>query len=237
MTVMKRPGLGLRPQWALLLFAGLVALIALALAPADDEPGSGRWESAIAAFELEDRDNPPPKGALLFVGSSSIRRWDLQESFPDLETINRGFGGSRIEDSVFYADRLVIPHEPRLIVFYAGDNDIQSGKSPEQVAEDFQSFVGVVREGLPAVKILFLSIKPSLSRWSKIELIREANRLVETICVDDQQLEYVDLDQPMLGPDGMPRAELFVADGLHLSPQGYEVWADVLRPRLEDASK
>src|SRR5690606_31638453 len=116
------------------------------LLAADPPSPFARWEKAISAFEEQDRKSPPPKGAVLFVGSSSIRLWNLEKSFPHHSTINRGFGGSQIADSVHFADRLILKHEPKVIVSYAGDNDISAKKSPERVASDFQSFVKVVHD-------------------------------------------------------------------------------------------
>jgi lysophospholipase L1-like esterase len=199
-----------------------------------EEPKSpfAQWESAIAAFEKEDAKSRPPKGAVLFVGSSSIRLWKLDKSFPNLTTINRGFGGSQIADSVHFADRIVTKHEPRTVVLYAGDNDLAKGKSPEEVAKDFGSFVKVLREKLPGTKILYIGIKPSIKRWNLIESVRKANSLINEQCQNDERLVYVDPFPAMLGEDGKPRPELFVKDGLHLSEAGYEVWTKLLMPHL-----
>ncbi len=214
-----------------LLVALLVQLPCFAVA--DDTPAFERWESAIAAFEQQDREQPPQPGGVLFIGSSSIRRWDLDASFPDLHAVNRGFGGSQVADSVHFADRIVFPHRPRIIVMYAGDNDLAAGKTPCRVHEDFQAFVAKVRAELPEAKVVFIAIKPSLKRWNLIHRVRAANALVSATCVEDPLLTFVDVDAPMLGADGQPRPELFVSDGLHLSEQGYEIWADLLRPHLQ----
>lgn len=203
-----------------------------------EEPVSpfAQWESAIAAFEKEDAKSPPPKGAVLFVGSSSIRLWKVEKSFPKHTVINRGFGGSQIADSVHFADRIVIKHAPKTVVFYAGDNDIAKGKTPEQVAKDFESFVKAIHEKLPETKIVYIGIKPSIKRWNLVETIRNANRLIETQCQADDRLAFVDPFPGMLGEDGKPRAELFVKDGLHLSEAGYEVWMKLVLPHLPKAA-
>lgn len=185
-----------------------------------------RWEPQIAAFEKADSKDPPPKDAILFVGSSSIRGWKLKKYFPELKTINRGFGGSQMSDSLHYADRIVIPHRPKAIVVYAGDNDIAKGKSPEVVARDYQAFVKKVRGELPNVRVLFIAIKPSLKRWKLIEDIRKANKMISKLTSEDPLQEFIDIDTPMLGGDGKPRKELFVKDGLHLSHAGYVLWSN-----------
>jgi len=214
---------------AVLMTAGLL----IRPARAEDKPDFSRWEKEIAAFERQDQEKPPPKNAILFVGSSSIRLWKLSKSFPSLDVINRGFGGSRIADSVHFAPRLVLKHEPRTVVLYAGDNDLASGKTPEQVAADFQAFVEVIHKGLPKTRIVFLSIKPSIQRWKLWDKAQKANELIEASCKKDELVQYVDVTKAMLGTDGMPRQELFAKDGLHLNERGYEIWASILKPHLK----
>jgi lysophospholipase L1-like esterase len=167
------------------------------------------------------------------VGSSSIRLWDLPKSFPDLDVINRGFDGSEIADSEHFASRIILKHEPRMVVLYAGDNDIAAGKTPEQVLGDFKAFVKTVLKGLPKTRIAFISIKPSIRRWALVDKIRKANVLIETYCKQGEALLYIDVAKPMLGNDGKPRSELFAKDGLHLNETGYALWAMVLKPHLK----
>jgi lysophospholipase L1-like esterase len=192
-----------------------------------------KWEKDITAFEARDKANPPKKGQILFVGSSSIRLWKLEKSFPGVDAINRGFGGSMIEDSTYYVDRIVVPYEPRTIVFYAGDNDMAAGNSPEQAAADFAAFVKAVRAKLPKVKIVNVAIKPSIARWKNVENIRAANKLIQKQCEAGERMVFVDIDKPMMGEDGKPRQELFVQDGLHLSEKGYEIWDALVKRELD----
>jgi lysophospholipase L1-like esterase len=187
------------------------------------------FASAIAAFEAQDATNPPPRNAVLFVGSSSIRRWEtLAQDFPFTPVINRGFGGSTMAHVVHYADRIVLPYRPRLVVVYAGDNDLNSGKTPETLLTDFQAFVGKV----PEIPIVFLAIKPSPKRWALVEKTRVANRLIREFCATEPRLRYVDTFTPMLGADGQPRPELYAPDQLHPSRAGYQLWQSILTPYL-----
>jgi lysophospholipase L1-like esterase len=204
--------------------------------PPAAQPVSDKWEKDIAAFEAQDAKTPPPKNAVLFVGSSSIRLWKLKESFPDLPTIHRGFGGSEVADSVRYAKRIVTPHAPRVVVLYAGDNDIANGKSPERVLADVKDFIALVKNALPETKIVYIGIKPSVQRWKLIDKIRAANRLVHDYVAEQksEKLAFVDVDRPMLGADGKPRADLLLDDGLHLNEQGYALWTKLLRKEIED---
>lgn len=191
-----------------------------------------KWESAIAAFEESDRDKTPQPGAVLFVGSSSIRGWDLEKHFPDVPTINRGFGGSQMSDAVYYADRIVIPYKPSVIVVYAGDNDIAAGESAEQVTKDFEQFVQTVHEQLPTARIIFVAIKPSIKRWNLVNQMRLANKAIRSLIEKDPLLGFVDIDTPMIGTDGKPRKELFAKDGLHLNDEGYALWSELVGKKI-----
>ncbi|MBX3436917.1 MAG: hypothetical protein KF861_05470 [Planctomycetaceae bacterium] len=216
------------------LLAAATAVVLGGVAFAADSPvAESRWESAIQEFERRDRVSAPAPGGVLFVGSSSIRLWDLATSFPDKELINRGFGGSQIADSTQFAERIVLPYAPRTIVLYAGDNDIAGGKTPCEVLADFQAFVGVIHDHLPETRIVYIAIKPSLKRWNLVHKMRAANALIRSTCEDDERLQFVDIDAPMIGADGRPRPELFVDDGLHLSPAGYELWSRLVRPFID----
>ncbi len=215
----------------------LAAALLLPLAPhwlaAADPPPPDRWEPAIRKFEEQDQKAPPPPGANVFVGSSSIVFWKLADSFPDRTCVNRGFGGSQLADTVRYADRIVTPYKPRVVVLYAGDNDLAAGKSPEAVRDDYKQFVAKVRAKLPDAKVVYIAIKPSILRWGLAEKIRTANRLITEAMKGDPRQVFVDVWPAMLGSDGKPRRELFRLDGLHLSAEGYKVWADLVRPHLQ----
>jgi lysophospholipase L1-like esterase len=190
-----------------------------------------KWAKEMTAFDEQDKKDPAI-GGIVFVGSSSIRLWDLEKSFPEMAALNRGFGGSEIPDSVNHVDLLVIRHKPRTVIFYAGDNDIATGHTPQQVFSDYKSFVGKVHAALPQTRIAFIGIKPSIQRWALIDKIRAANALVREFAASDDRLGYIDVDGPMLGWDEKPRKDLFVQDGLHMTPKGYELWTVLVRPFL-----
>jgi lysophospholipase L1-like esterase len=219
------------------LAAPVVSLVLLALTAADSGVTAlaqeNRWAKEMSGFEQQDRESPPPSGGIVFVGSSSIRLWDLSRSFPGMPIVNRGFGGSQIADSVAHVDLLVLKHKPRTVVFYAGDNDVAAGKTPQTVAADFKALVAKVRAALPEARVAFIAIKPSIQRWALVAKVREANALIRAQCEADPRLGFIDVDGPMLDWDEKPRADLFVADGLHLSPKGYELWTVLVRPFLD----
>ena len=192
-----------------------------------------RWEGAIRAFEENDRVNPPPEGGIVFLGSSSFRRWDLEGSFPGKGLINRGFGGSQMADALRYLDRIVLPLKPRILLLYEGDNDLAKGKTPETVESEFREMVARVHSALPNTKIIFVGIKPSIRRWHLIQSIREANARVRAVTESSELLVYIDVDSPLLGDNGQPRPDLFVDDELHLSAAGYAIWTELVAPHLE----
>lgn len=185
----------------------------------------GRFEPEILAYENADRASPPPTGAVLFVGSSSIRLWkSLQDDFEGIPVLNRGFGGSEIADLIHYARRIIQPYYARRIVIYAGDNDLYAGKSPSEVFDDFRALVHVIRRRQPRVPIAFISIKPSPARIRKIEAIRETNQLIREYCESRPNLEFIDIFTKMLDENGHPRRDLYQHDRLHMAPAGYVIW-------------
>ena len=227
----------IRVRVAWLFVLGVLALLLVAASRAASQASvaeADRWEPAIRKFEEADKVTPPPQNAIVFIGASSIVRWNLRESFPELgpQAINRGFGGSLAADSTRYADRVVIPYKPRMVVFYAGDNDVEANHTPAQIAGDFTAFERKVHAALPTTEIVFISIKPSIRRFPWIEQIKGANALVREYCATHPHLTFVDIVPQMLGPDGKPRKELLVEDDLHMTPAGYKIWNDALRPVL-----
>jgi lysophospholipase L1-like esterase len=199
--------------------------------PADPDPN--RFAPEIKAFAEWDSRNAVPADPVLFVGSSSIRLWRTHESFPDLPVVNRGFGGSQVCDIIHFADRVVFPYKPSAIVFYAGDNDLAAGKSASRVFQDCRRFIGLVHARLPTTRIVLLSVKPSRARWSLWPEAQKANDLLAGFCKSDNRLFFTDLGTPLLGPDGMPAADLFLKDQLHLNDRGYSVWGKALTPVLQ----
>jgi len=202
-------------------------------APPKPQNPHGIWEKDIRAFELADQKNPPAKGGVLFIGSSVIGRWDtLQQDFPGDNVINRGFGGSQIGDSAYFADRIAIPYQPRLIIFYAGSNDIVANRSPEQLLLDYQSFVQQIHAALPQTKIAYVSVVGSPARWSKIDVIKKANALIENYSEQNSYLQFINVFPLMMDATGTPRPELFIEDHLHQTPAGYAVWRQAIAPVL-----
>ncbi len=209
-------------------FTAFMGLLSFCQAPVEV-----RFEKEIAQFEAQDRKNPVKPGGILFVGSSSIRLWKLKDSFPELDALNRGFGGSHLSDVVTHADRIVLAYKPKTIVLYGGDNDLASKKTPETVRDDYRKLIEKVRKALPETKIIFIAIKPSPKRATQMEMSAKANTLIREVMKGDDKQIYLDVWPRMLGSDGQPKAELFVTDMLHMNEKGYEIWAELLKPMLK----
>ncbi len=193
-----------------------------------------KWTADIEKFTAADAAQPPAPNAVVFVGSSSIRLWStLADDFPKVTVINRGFGGSELADTVLYADRIVIPYQPRLVVVYAGENDLNAGQAPATVLANFRAFRTKVHAARPATKILYLAIKESPSRAKVRGQVQAANRLIAADCATDARCTFVDVATPLLDGSGGYRPELFREDQLHLLPAGYAIWTRVLTPYLQ----
>jgi lysophospholipase L1-like esterase len=192
-----------------------------------------RWEASFAAFDAADRQRAPAPGGVVFVGSSSIRLWDgLEQAFDKVPVIKRGFGGSRLSDCAAHVDRLVVKYRPRQVIVYAGDNDLAEGATPAEVAASFAKLVERVQAGLPETRITFVSIKPSPLRANLLDDVREANRRILAIARANPRLDYVDVFTPMLDERGVPRADLYGADSLHMNDAGYALWRELISARL-----
>ncbi|RXN85153.1 GDSL family lipase [Achromobacter aloeverae] len=194
-----------------------------------------RWDASLAAFAAADKEHPPKPGGVLFVGSSSIRLWNnLEADFSSLPVVvKRGFGGSRMLDCTQHLHALVAPYKPRLVLVYAGDNDLAEGRTPEQVLQSYRKFVDGVREDLPKTRIAYISIKPSPLRASLIPRIKETNALIKAYTLTVANADFIDVYSSMLDDKGEPRMELFREDKLHLNADGYALWKRIITAHLD----
>jgi lysophospholipase L1-like esterase len=192
-----------------------------------------KWEKEISAYERMDVTNPPPKDALVFIGSSTILRWrTLAQDFPKHQVINRGFGGSEIVDSTHFAGRIIFPYQPRMVFLRAGGNDLWAGKSVEQVVADYKEFVARVHAKLPEADMVFISLSPSPARWTQRDKEKAVNTLIEEYTKQTPRLKYIEDYDMVLGADGKVRPELFVEDKLHFNAEGYKLLVERVRPYL-----
>jgi lysophospholipase L1-like esterase len=217
---------------------GLLALSVLLWASAPPltaqvaDPDPQRFAEDFAEFASWDAKNSVPRDAILFVGSSSIVRWDTAKAFPGLPIINRGFGGSQASDATHWVSEAVLKYDPAVVVYYEGDNDTGAGKKAPQILADVREFAEAVLADDPDTQVVLLSIKPSLLRWNVWSEAVAANELIKSYAQGNPSLHYVDVGTPMLGPDGQPVPAHFVSDGLHMTQAGYDVWNRVVGPVL-----
>lgn len=193
------------------------------------------WDD-IQNFKKIDRENPPKKGSILFVGSSSFTMWqDVNDYFPGKNIINRGFGGSSLLDLNFYSDELLKPYHPRQIVIYCGENDFASNPAlkPRKVFNRFKNFYGEIRKLYPNVPVAYVSTKLSPSRENLWPKFTATNALIKNYLSRQSNAAYIDITEAMKGPDGRVRTDIFLEDMLHMKPEGYKIWAEKIAPYLK----
>lgn len=193
-----------------------------------------RYQDEIDQFRKQDSISAPPKKAVLFVGSSSFRMWkDVQSAFPETKVINRGFGGSTLEDVINHMDKVIFPYQAKQIVIYCGENDIASGETPQTVLERFDKLFTAIRERQPRVPIVFVSMKPSPSREKFRDAFIQGNSLIREYLAGKKNTVYVDVFTRMLDDTGKPKSDIFLKDDLHMNEKGYAIWTEALKPVLK----
>jgi lysophospholipase L1-like esterase len=191
-----------------------------------------RWERDIKAFEMEDQKFPPPPDPTLFLGSSSIRLWPhLQDSFPDFDVLNRGFGGSSFNDILYYYRRIITPYQAKRLVLYSGDNDLMEGLEPAAIEMTVRQLLEALHE-TQDLPVLLVSVKPSPSRIKLLPKMRELNQRLQQISTENSNVDFVDVFSAIFSNDGKIRQELFSEDMLHMNEAGYRLWTSLIRPLL-----
>jgi lysophospholipase L1-like esterase len=199
-----------------------------------DDPDPLRFKSEIDQLIIQDNINKNGPGGIMFLGSSSIRMWkSLEEDFAGYPVYNLGFGGSHTSDVLYYFEDLVVPIKPSLILFYEGDNDLASGKSPIHVFRDFKKFYQLINKELPGTPLGFIAVKPSPSRWHLRNEYEKLNDKILSFSHKMDDLTFIDIYTPMIEKYGRPDPVLFLEDSLHMTPQGYDIWEKKVRPFIE----
>jgi lysophospholipase L1-like esterase len=222
--------------------AALAATVYLAsVAPSAQTPapspttaaGPARFEAQVASYEAADRATKPPANAILLAGDSQFFRWKtLGEDLPGYTVINRGIDSFQLSDLNFFFDRLVRPYRPRMIVLHVGGNDVNLGKTPDQILADFKTFVAKVRAITPATPVAFSSITPSPGRWQQAATRKIANQIIRDYIAKEKNLHFIDLWDAMLTPDGQPREDIWVEDRIHPNQEGYRIRVRIMKPLL-----
>ena len=195
-----------------------------------------RFQPAIDAFLDSDKINPPPRQAILFIGSSIFRQWEnLKEQMAPLPVFNRAFGGSRTGEVLFYMDKIVLPYEPAIIVYYCGSNDVNAGEKAEAISGRFREFVARVHAKLPDTRIFYVSINRAPQKKDRWDVVDEANRRVHAYCLTDERLGFIDVNPALFDREGNPRLDLYREDQLHFKPHAYAEFTAIIKPIVAKA--
>lgn len=207
--------------------------------PAQQTDGPEKWEATIQRFEAADEQKPVAPGVVLFVGSSSIVKWNtLAEDLSGHEVLNRGFGGSNFHDLIHYADRVIYPYRPGVVFVYEGDNDLAQGDSPKQVLKSAKKLRKMIAKSLgKEVPVVFISPKPSLARWELKTEYETTNALLQGYAEKRKNTYFADVWTPSLKANGEVMDDIFVEDNLHMNAVGYDIWEAVIRPMVEQLDK
>jgi lysophospholipase L1-like esterase len=193
-----------------------------------------KYENEILAMEQQDRLNPPPKDGIVFIGSSTIRRWTtLAEDFAGMPVVNRGFGGAWHGHIVKYTPRMVVPLNPRAVVVQTCGHDIYNGATPDEVIERIEKYFAYVRQLLPQTIIVLPALKPSLARWSFMDNFKAVNRMAPELVRRTPLTKFVDIWTPLCAAGEPPPKSLYIEDGEHFNAEGYAILTRTLRPVLQ----
>lgn len=189
----------------------------------------------FAQFKREDSIKFPEANQILFIGSSSFTIWqDVQTYFPTKPIVNRGFGGSTLLDVIYYSDKVIFPYRPKQIVIYCGENDVASSDTVSSliVLERFKTLFNLIRNKIPDIPILFVSLKPSPARWTMKDRMIASNTLIKKYLRKQKKTKFLSVWKPMLSANGEPKKEIFLEDKLHMNAKGYAIWQELIAPLL-----
>lgn len=218
--------------WLLACTGPAAALAAPPPASIPNADPSFPFSNEVEAFAKANSAGLPVRDATLFLGSSSIRLWDIAGSFTDIGTVNRGFGGATTAHVLHYYKRLLPPVPPRSVVVYVGENDLAAGATPQAVSRDILTLLKRLRTDYPRASIAWLSLKPSPIRWTLQPKIAQVNAAIAARAKADG-FDYLDVGTVLLARDGLPDASLFRPDGLHMNARGYQRWTSLVDAWLD----
>lgn len=195
-----------------------------------------RFEKAIIQFEEEDKLNGIQQGTILFTGSSSIKLWKtLKEDMDPMKVVNRGFGGSTLPEVTHYADRIILPYSPEILVLYCGENDLANDETKSsQGLKNFKLFSKYMKRNLPDTKVFFIAIKPSIRRWKYHGKFDETNEKIEKYISKNENYFFIDTASKMLDENNVVKQDIFIKDNLHMNSKGYDIWTETVKPILAE---
>ncbi len=218
-------------KFSLLFFIILIFATNIAFAQYNPEI---KWGASIVKYEKKDSVSMPESGGILMLGSSSFTIWqDVGDYFPGKNMVNRGFGGSQMSDVLFFKERLILPYHPRQVILYEGENDIAAGEKPDSIFAELLQLVEWTREQIPGIQISLVSMKPSPKRWELKETMLVMNQKLMQFAANNEDIDFINIWDPLLEPNGVPVNENYRKDFLHLDAKGYEIWQKAMAPYLK----
>ena len=201
------------------------------------EAAEKKWSKSIDAFDSQNETEADPADAIMFIGSSSIRRWStMATDMAPYRTIRRGYGGAKYTDMAVFVQRLVSPHKYRALVMFVGNG--VTGKpedhTPDQIESLARHIVSVSHRHQPGAPVFLIEITPCEKRFEAWPKIRAVNARLREIALSTPDTYFIPTASHYLKPDGTPRAQMFVEDRLHLNEAGYKQWSTLIRRRLDD---
>lgn len=225
-------------KWKFLII-GFCFVVNVSMSQNNNKPNP--FQPEIDAFAKADKIKMPDEGKILFAGSSSFTYWkNVNDYFPGNTILNRAFGGSTLLDLIHFSNETIIKYKPRQIFIYCGENDIASSDTvkPSDVLDRFKTLLNIIRTKLPAnTPIVYLSLKPSIARWSMHERMAASNELIKNFISTQKNIQFLDVYHKMLGVDGQPLPDIYIFDKLHMNANGYAIWQKLIAPLLLSTEK
>lgn len=221
------------------LIAAVVTFSALwATAEYELDRKSSYFEKKCNAFALE--NSHLSKGQIVFIGDSITDYYKLDDYYADLPlaTYNRGIGGdktggllSRLEDSLFVL-------EPTKISLLIGINDVNTNVPDQTILANYESILDGIKERLPEAEVFCISILPINPDCASYKIDYEKSKLRIPVLneairslAEARGYQFLNIYPLFADEDDYLIAE-YATDGLHLTPAGYEIWTNALKPKL-----
>lgn len=221
----------------------LLAASLVSVASAKDQPSTlvpvprdGGWMTRHEGFNKRVKEGNVD---LIFIGDSITQGWEgagkdvWAKQYGKRNAVNLGIGGDRTQHVLWRLDNGNIDGiAPKLAVLMIGTNNSNGAdNTAEEIAAGIEAIVKKLREKLPQTKVLVLAVFP---RGEKPNPQREKNAKASEIAskmADNQNVFFLDIGDKFLTPDGTLAREI-MPDFLHLTPKGYEIWAEAIEPSV-----
>jgi len=196
-----------------------------------------QWENEIAVFDSLNLLEPSDENTLLVTGSSSVRLWEsIHTDLEPYQVMQRGYGGAKLTDYNYYAERIIKAHSFKAIVVFVANDiaGVESDFTPKEVKKLFQKLVKQVRRRNPDTPVCWVEITPTPKRWHVYQSIREANDLIRQYCDYNSDLYFISTYDYFVTSEGLPNQAYFREDGLHMNSDGYQLWARIIKSCLKE---